>query len=140
MLVMRGEAQGVKYFGPYAQGMEAIRETVDQFLRSSRCARAATGVQAVAQMGRPCLLGYIGKCSARASAGSRRRTTANSPRVVSFLGTGTERFMKDLERQMRAASAVQDSRDRGSPRRPRCPCAKRWSARRWCSWRPPAPT
>ena len=110
VMVMRGEKRkGVKYFGPYAQAW-AIRETVDQLLRVFPVRTCSNGVfRRSAQMGRPCLLGYIGKCSApcvgRISQEDHREL---AEALVSFLGTGTERFMKDLEREMRAASSVQD--------------------------------
>lgn len=110
VLVMRGEKRkGVKYFGPYAQAW-AIRETVDQVLRVFPVRTCSNGVfRRSAQMGRPCLLGYIGKCSApcidRISEDDHRKLAED---LVGFLGTGTDRFMKDLERQMRAASDVQD--------------------------------
>lgn len=82
VMVMRGEKRkGVKYFGPYAQAW-AIRETVDQLLRVFPVRTCSNGVfRRSAQMGRPCLLGYIGKCSAPAWAGSARRTTADWPRI-----------------------------------------------------------
>ena len=64
-MVMRGaKKKGVRYFGPYAHAW-AIRETVDLLLRVfpiRTC--SARRVQARGQIGRPCLLGYIGKCSA----------------------------------------------------------------------------
>ena len=110
VMVMRGDKRkGVKYFGPYAQAW-AIRETVDQLLRVFPVRTCSNGVfRRSAQMGRPCLLGYIGKCSApcvgRISDDDHRALAAD---LVSFLGTGTDRFMKELERRMRAASAVQD--------------------------------
>ncbi len=110
VMVMRGDKRkGVKYFGPYAQAW-AIRETVDQLLRVFPVRTCSNGVfRRSAQMGRPCLLGYIGKCSApcvgRISDDDHRALAAD---LVSFLGTGTDRFMKELEQRMRAASAVQD--------------------------------
>ena len=110
VMVMRGEKRkGVKYFGPYAQAW-AIRETVDQLLRVFPVRTCSNGVfRRSAQMGRPCLLGYIGKCSApcvgRISEEDHRRLAED---LVSFLGTGTDRFMKELERRMRAASDAQD--------------------------------
>lgn len=110
VMVMRGEKRkGVKYFGPYAQAW-AIRETVDQLLRVFPVRTCSNGVfRRSAQMGRPCLLGYIGKCSApcvgRISEQAHRELAGE---LVSFLGTGTERFMRDIDRAMRAASAEQD--------------------------------
>ncbi len=110
VLVMRGDKRkGVKYFGPYAQAW-AIRETVDQVLRVFPVRTCSNGVfRRSSQMGRPCLLGYIGKCSApcvgRISEEEHRELAGD---LVSFLGTGTDRFMKDLENRMRASSQEQD--------------------------------
>ncbi|MFI7497080.1 excinuclease ABC subunit UvrC [Streptomyces sp. NPDC049687] len=63
--VMRGhKKKGVKYFGPYAHAW-AIRDTVDLLLRVFPVRTCSTGVfKNAARTGRPCLLGYIGKCSA----------------------------------------------------------------------------
>ena len=65
MQVMRGaKRKGVRYFGPYAHAW-AIRETSTCCCGSSRCAPARAGVfKRAGQIGRPCLLGYIDKCSA----------------------------------------------------------------------------
>ncbi len=110
VMVMRGDRRkGVKYFGPYAQAW-AIRETVDQVLRVFPVRTCSNGVfRRSEQMGRPCLLGYIGKCSApcvgRISPEDHRRLAED---LVSFLGTGTDRFMRDLDARMREASARQD--------------------------------
>ncbi|NGO68398.1 excinuclease ABC subunit UvrC [Streptomyces sp. SB3404] len=63
--VMRGQKKkGVRYFGPYGQAW-AIRETVDLMLRAFPVRTCSAGVfKRSAQIGRPCLLGYIGKCAA----------------------------------------------------------------------------
>ncbi|MBC7679467.1 MAG: GIY-YIG nuclease family protein, partial [Pseudorhodobacter sp.] len=63
--VMRGAKKpGVRYFGPYAHAW-AIRETVDQLMRVFPTRTCSAGVfKRHGQIGRPCLLGYIGKCSA----------------------------------------------------------------------------
>lgn len=108
--VMRGERRkGVKYFGPYTQAW-AIRETVDQLLRVFPVRTCSNGVfRRSEQMGRPCLLGYIGKCSApcvgRISVEDHRRLAED---LVAFLSSNAEGFMKDLQARMREASAVQD--------------------------------
>ena len=62
--VMRGpKKKGVRYFGPYAHAW-AIRETVDALLRVFPMRSCSQGVFRRAQLSdRPCLLGYIGKCS-----------------------------------------------------------------------------
>ena len=62
---MRGaKSKGVRYFGPYAHAW-AIRETLDLLLRVFPARTCSAGVfKRAGQIGRPCLLGYIGKCSA----------------------------------------------------------------------------
>ncbi len=64
-LVMRGDKRkGVKYFGPFYPA-KAIRETLDTLLRVFPVRSCAPGVFKRAEAsGRPCLLGYIDKCSA----------------------------------------------------------------------------
>lgn len=63
--VMRGDHRpGVKYFGPFHPA-KAIRETVDTMLRVFPVRSCSAGVFRRAEAsGRPCLLGYIDKCSA----------------------------------------------------------------------------
>ena len=63
--VMRGpKRKGVRYFGPYAHAW-AIRETLDALLRVFPARTCSAGVfKRQRQLGRPCLLGYIDKCSA----------------------------------------------------------------------------
>jgi excinuclease ABC subunit C len=63
--VMRGDKKrGVRYFGPFHPA-KAIRETVDTMLRVFPVRSCSAGVFRRAEAsGRPCLLGYIGKCSA----------------------------------------------------------------------------
>src|SRR5690606_14425307 len=63
--VMRGaKRKGVRYFGPYSHAW-AIRETLDLLLRVFPARTCSAGVfRRAGQIGRPCLLGDIGKCSA----------------------------------------------------------------------------
>ena len=65
MMVGRGaKKKGARYFGPYSHAW-AIRETVDLLLRVFPMRSCSNGVfKRSAQIGRPCLLGYIDKCSA----------------------------------------------------------------------------
>jgi excinuclease ABC subunit C len=65
VMVGRGaKRKGTKYFGPYSHAW-AIRETVDQLLRVFPMRSCTNGVfKRSGQIGRPCLLGYIDKCSA----------------------------------------------------------------------------
>src|SRR6202012_3521495 len=103
--VMRGAKRpGVRYFGPYAHAW-AIRETLDLLLRVFPARTCSNGVfKRAGQIGRPCLLGYIGKCSApcvgRVSADEHRAIVND---FVDFMCGSTEKFVKRLERQMREA-------------------------------------
>ena len=65
MMVGRGaKKKGVKYYGPYSHAW-AIRDTVDTLLRVFPMRSCSNGVfKRSGQIGRPCLLGYIDKCSA----------------------------------------------------------------------------
>jgi excinuclease ABC subunit C len=105
--VMRGPKRpGVRYFGPYAHAW-AIRETLDLLLRVFPARTCSTGVfKRAGQIGRPCLLGYIGKCSApcvgRVSAAEHRRIVED---FCDFMSGKTDSMIRRLEKQMAAASA-----------------------------------
>ena len=109
-LVMRGERKkGNRYFGPYSQAW-AIRETLDALLRVFPVRTCAPGVFKRAEAsGRPCLLGYIDKCSApcvgRISPADHR-ALAND--LARFMGGGAEKFIAQLTREMKEASAELD--------------------------------
>jgi excinuclease ABC subunit C len=109
-MVMRGaKKRGVRYFGPYAHAW-AIRETLDQLLRVFPVRSCSAGVfKRAGQVGRPCLLGYIGKCSApcvgRVSADEHREIVDD---LVAFLEGQTAKYIRRLEGEMRAAAAVTD--------------------------------
>ena len=79
--VMRGpHRKGVRYFGPYAHAW-AIRETLDMLLRVFPARTCSAGVfRRSQQIGRPCLLGYIGKCSAPVRRPGVRRGTPRDRR------------------------------------------------------------
>jgi excinuclease ABC subunit C len=104
--VYRGpRRKGVRYFGPYAHAW-AIRETLDLLLRVFPARTCSAGVfRRHGQMGRPCLLGYIDKCSApcvgRVSEQEHRDIVLD---FCDFLAGRTDALVKRLERQMRAAS------------------------------------
>ncbi len=108
--VMRGaKKRGVRYFGPYSHAW-AIRETVDLLLRVFPVRTCSAGVfRRQQQMGRPCLLGDIGKCSAPCVG----RITEEAHRDVAddfcdFMAGETARFIRALERDMRAAAGEQE--------------------------------
>ena len=105
--VMRGaKRKGTRYFGPYAHAW-AIRETLDLLLRVFPMRTCSSGVfKRAGQVGRPCLLGYIDKCSAPCVG----RVDADTHRAIAlefcdFMGGDTGKFVKRFERQMRAAAA-----------------------------------
>jgi excinuclease ABC subunit C len=108
--VMRGaKKKGVRYFGPYSHAW-AIRETVDLLLRVFPVRTCSAGVfRRQRQMGRPCLLGDIGKCSAPCVG----RVTEEAHREIAedfcdFMAGDTARFIRALEKDMRAAAAEQE--------------------------------
>lgn len=79
VMVGRGaKRKGTRYFGPYGHAW-AIRETVDILLRVFPMRSCSNGVfKRSSQIGRPCLLGYIDKCSAPCVGNISPRTTARS--------------------------------------------------------------
>ncbi|MFJ7154936.1 excinuclease ABC subunit UvrC [Streptomyces sp. NPDC101118] len=104
--VMRGpKKKGVRYFGPYAHAW-AIRETVDLMLRVFPVRTCSAGVfKRSAQIGRPCLLGYIGKCSAPCVG----RITPEDHRELAeefcdFMAGRTGTYLSRLEKRMHEAA------------------------------------
>ncbi len=109
-LVMRGEKRpGVRYFGPYAHAW-AIRETVDQLLRVFPMRTCSKGVfRSARAAGRPCLLGYIDKCSAPCVG----NVTPEEHRAIvedfcAFMAGGSAPFVRSLQERMTAAAAGLD--------------------------------
>ncbi len=108
--VMRGaHRKGVRYFGPYAHAW-AIRETLDLLLRVFPARTCSAGVfRRSAQIGRPCLLGYIGKCSApcvgRVSAQEHREIVDG---FCDFMAGKADPLIRRLEKEMTAAAADLD--------------------------------
>ncbi len=104
--VMRGpKRKGVRYFGPYAHAW-AIRETLDTLTRVFPARTCSNGVfKRAGQIGRPCLLGYIGKCAApcvgRVSADEHRQIVDD---FCDFMAGKTDLMIKRLEREMAEAS------------------------------------
>ncbi|MBU4213674.1 MAG: excinuclease ABC subunit UvrC [Actinobacteria bacterium] len=108
--VMRGAKRpGTRYFGPYAHAW-AIRETVDLLLRVFPVRTCSAGVyRRSQQQGRPCLLGYIDKCSApcvgRISPEDHHRLAED---FCTFMAGDAGRFTRRLTAAMRSAAAAQD--------------------------------
>jgi excinuclease ABC subunit C len=108
--VMRGaKRKGTRYFGPYAHAW-AIRETVDLLLRVFPVRTCSNGVfRRAQQIGRPCLLGYIGKCSAPCVGWiSVEDHQALAEDFCDFMAGSTGRFVRRLEREMAQASQAQE--------------------------------
>ncbi|MCW1820376.1 excinuclease ABC subunit C [Mycolicibacterium conceptionense] len=110
LMVYRGpRRKGVRYFGPYSHAW-AIRETLDLLTRVFPARTCSAGVfKRHRQIDRPCLLGYIDKCSApcigRVSAEEHRRIVLD---FCDFLSGKTDRLARDLEQQMTAAAEELD--------------------------------
>ncbi|RMI46472.1 excinuclease ABC subunit UvrC [Streptomyces triticirhizae] len=104
--VLRGaKRRGVRYFGPYAHAW-AIRETVDLLLRVFPVRTCSAGVfKRAAAIGRPCLLGYIDKCSAPCTG----RITPEDHRALAdefcdFMAGRTGAYLRRLEVEMHEAA------------------------------------
>ncbi|MFD9501728.1 excinuclease ABC subunit UvrC [Streptomyces sp. NPDC060035] len=104
--VMRGaKKKGVRYFGPYGHAW-AIRETVDLMLRVFPVRTCSAGVfKNATRTGRPCLLGYIGKCSAPCVG----RVTPEEHRELAddfcdFMAGRTGTYIRRLEKDMMQAA------------------------------------
>ena len=102
LMVYRGpRRKGVRYFGPYSHAW-AIRETLDLLTRVFPARTCSAGVfKRHKQIDRPCLLGYIDKCSApcigRVSAEEHRKIVLD---FCDFLSGKTDRLARDMEREM----------------------------------------
>ncbi|GAA5119751.1 excinuclease ABC subunit UvrC [Alloalcanivorax gelatiniphagus] len=110
VMVGRGaKRKGTRYFGPYSHAW-AIRETVDTLLRVFPMRSCSNGVfKRSAQIGRPCLLGYIDKCAAPCVG----NVTPDEHREIvddfcDFMGGNTTAFVRRVEREMYAASEALD--------------------------------
>jgi excinuclease ABC subunit C len=110
LMVYRGpRKKGVRYFGPYSHAW-AIRETLDLLTRVFPARTCSAGVfKRHKQIDRPCLLGYIDKCSApcigRVSAEEHRRIVLD---FCDFLSGKTDRLARDMEREMAQAAEKLD--------------------------------
>ncbi|WP_035775033.1 excinuclease ABC subunit UvrC, partial [Arthrobacter sp. H5] len=108
--VMRGDRRkDTRYFGPFYPA-KAIRETVDTLLRVFPVRTCSSGVfKRAERSGRPCLLGYIDKCSApcvgRISPEDHR---ALAGEFCDFMSGQAGRFIRQLEEQMADAVAELD--------------------------------
>lgn len=101
--------KGVRYFGPYSHAW-AVRETLDVLTRVFPVRTCSKGVfNRHEKLGRPCLLGYIGKCDApcvgRVTAPEHRDTVK---KLMSFLSGNTNEVTRELEQRMLQAAEELD--------------------------------
>lgn len=101
--------KGVRYFGPYPKAW-AIRETLESLTRVFPIRTCTTGVyKRHAALDRPCLLGYIDRCSApcvgNITPGAHRELVNQ---FSSFLAGNTDHVMRQVRREMEAASEALD--------------------------------
>jgi len=85
------------------------------------------------QIGRPCLLGYIDKCSAPCVG----RVSAEEHRVIvedfcDFLAGKTDRLVREMEKQMNAAAEVLDFERAAGCGTTSVRSSARWRSRPWC--------
>lgn len=110
LFVYRGpRRKGVRYFGPYSHAW-AIRDTLDTLTRVFPARTCSAGVfKRHGQLGRPCLLGYINKCSApcvdRVSADEHRAIVME---FCDFLSGNTRPIVRRLTKEMSAAAEALD--------------------------------
>lgn len=108
-VVREPRKKGTRYFGPYAHAW-AIRETLDELSKVFGVRTCRDGVfRQAALLGRPCLLGYIGKCSApcvgRIDAEAYRLSVAD---MCKFLAGNTKAITGQLETAMQQAARHQE--------------------------------
>ncbi len=110
VFITRGKRKkGVKYFGPFAQ-VWAIKETLDLLLRAFPVRTCTNSVFERAQRaGRPCLLGYIDKCSApcvgRISESDYRELARS---IADFMAGNSGKFITSRKQEMGQAAADLD--------------------------------
>lgn len=108
-ITRRPRTKGDRTFGPYPQ-VGAIRETLDLMLRVFPIRSCTAGVYRRAERsGRPCLLGFIGKCSAPCvgdiTQDEHRRL---AEQFADFMAGNTATYTRRIEKQMRDAAAAMD--------------------------------
>ncbi|MEU6772901.1 excinuclease ABC subunit UvrC [Streptomyces sp. NPDC046759] len=104
--VMRGhKKKGVRYFGPYGHAW-AIRDTVDLLLRVFPVRTCSAGVfKNASRTGRPCLLGYIDKCSAPCVGRIGPEDHQDlAEEFCDFMAGRTGTYLRRLEKQMMEAA------------------------------------
>lgn len=103
------KVKGNRYFGPYVHTW-ALRETLDQLLRVFPVRTCSKGVyQRHQRIGRPCLLGDIGKCSAPC-VGRIDKDSYDSmiDDLTAFMSGRSDQFVREVKNAMLEASENQD--------------------------------
>ncbi|WP_374064482.1 excinuclease ABC subunit UvrC [Corynebacterium belfantii] len=103
------QRKGVRYYGPYSHAW-AVRETLDLLTRVfpiRTCTKAVFNRHE--SLGRPCLLGYIDKCSAPCIG----RVSESEHRIIvdgfcSFMAGNTDSVVRRLSNEMMSASEALD--------------------------------
>ena len=108
-ITRRPRTKSDRVFGPYPQ-VGAIRETLDLMLRVFPVRSCSAGVYRRAERsGRPCLLGFIGKCAAPCvgdiSEAEHRRL---AEQFADFMAGNTATYTRRIEKEMREAAAAMD--------------------------------
>ena len=105
LVTRRRHRKGDRYFGPYAH-VYAIRETLDLLLRTFPIRTCTDGkFRRYANLGKPCLLHHIEKCSAPCVGAIEAEDYSKLARsLMSFLEGDTAPVLDRLESQMRAAA------------------------------------
>ena len=101
--------KGWRYFGPFGQAW-AIRDSLDTLLTVFPLRTCSAGVfRRAASQGRPCLMGYIGKCAApcvgRVDADQHRRIVEDFCAVMAGRITP---YLRRFDAEMRQAAAEQE--------------------------------
>ena len=118
VFVGRGsKRKGWRYFGPYAEAW-AIRDSIDSLLTVFPMRSCSNGVfRSAKASGRPCLMGYIDKCSApcvgRISPEEHRAIAGD---FCTAMAGRASHFIRRLESEMRAAAADEEYERAGSLR------------------------
>lgn len=105
----QAKRRGTRYFGPYTK-VWAVRETLDMLLRVFPVRTCTAGVyRRAAASGRPCLLGYIDKCSApcvgRISPDDHRALVDS---LCDFMAGRTQGITERLHAEMLEAAAAEE--------------------------------
>ncbi|MGP9693595.1 excinuclease ABC subunit UvrC [Brachybacterium sp. AOP25-B2-12] len=105
----RAKLKGDRFFGPYTH-VWAIRETVDLLLRVFPVRTCTAGVfRRAERSGRPCLLGFIDKCSAPCVGQITPEDHRDlAEQFCDFMAGNTAKYTRQIEKRMREASAAMD--------------------------------